>query len=256
MPDLGLTRQGLVDYTTSTMGSPAIQLHVTSKQFNNEMDYILNVYSRRKPRVKFGVIGTTPGVQNYTPPTDPGYGVVSVMPPRFDPIAPLLLSAGPRLDIFGYRYSYPYRDIAELELDYAYFDMATRTLSSEIDWEFIDGQIWIYPAPIETFQFSYGFLVPKILGDDNSLTATTIPMGDWDWIKDAFTARVKMLEGRILRRFNGIPGATAPLQTDGASLVKEGDAEWSACLEDLQLRTKEIPFRKSGQSAAFLPSAN
>lgn len=259
MPDLGLTRQYLVQSSASMMGAPRIQLHLTAQQFQVEMDYVLNVYSRRKPRIKFATLSAQAGKQWYTPPPDKrGYGVCGLMLPRIDPIAPLLLSAGPRLDIFGYRYSYPYRDISELELDYMYFDMATRTLSSEIEWEWIPddegGKIWFYPAPVESFQFSYAWMAPKILGDELTQTPGTIPQVDWDWFQDAYTARVKRIEGMILRRFDGIPGATAPLRTDGASLYQEGDKEWSAALEDLQMRTPELPFRKSGSSSATMPA--
>jgi hypothetical protein len=224
----------------------------------------MNVYSRRKPRIKFATLAASPGVQNYDPlPGKVGYGVCGLMIPRVDPIAPLLLSAGPRLDVFGYRYSYPYRDISELELDYSYFDTASRTLSSEIDWEYIPdesapqgGQIWFYPAPVESFQFAYAWAAPKIIGDEITNTPGTVPMSDWDLVQDGIIARIKELEGRILRRYDMIPGATAPLRTDGANLVIEGQKEWSAFLEDLQLRTPEIPFRKVGNSAANLPLSN
>ena len=270
MPDLGLTYQflfgdgtpGNPGYVPSNLGAPRIALHVNSQQLLYEANYVLNVYSRRKPRIKFQTLPARPGVQGYDPlPGKVGYGVCGLMIPRVDPIAPLLLSAGPRLDIFGYRYSYPYRDISELEIDYMYFDMATRTLSSEIDWEWIPdeeapqgGKIWFYPAPVESFQFVYCWAAPKILGDEVSQTPGTVPMVDWDWFQDAVVARVKMIEGRILRRYDQIPGATAPLKTDGAGLAKEGQEEWSAALEDLQLRTPELPFRKIGSSATMLPT--
>jgi len=270
MAELGLTYQylfgdgtpGNPGYVPSTMGAPRIALHVTAAQLLYEANYVLNVYSRRKPRIKFATLSAQAGRQNFSPLAGKvGYGVVGVMVPRFDPIAPLLLSAGPRLDIFGYRYSYPYRDIAELEIDYMYFDMATRTLSSEIDWEWIldedapqGGYIWLYPAPVESFQFSYAWAAAKVLGDEVTQTPGTVPQVDWDLVQDGITARVKMIEGRILRRYDAIPGATAPLKTDGGTLVEEGQKEWSAFLEDLQLRTPELPFRKSGSSATMMPT--
>lgn len=257
---LGLTHQYVVWHvTTVAMAAPRIQLHVLPEQFQGVINYVMEVYSRRKPRVKFATLVAQPGKQSYdTLPGKEGYGVVGVMIPRLDPIAPLLLSAGPRLDIFGYRYSYPYRDIAELELDYMYFDMATRTLSSEIDWEFIrddneKGQIWFYPAPVESFQFAYAYATVKILGDEVTQTKGTVPEADWDLILDGVTAKIKQIEGQVLRRFRGIPGATAPLTLDGDALVEEGKKEESAWLEDLQLRTPEIPFQKSGSSSARLP---
>lgn len=271
MSDLGLTYQTLFGdgtpgnpgYVPSTMGAPRIALHVTPEQMVYQANYVLNVYSRRKPRIKFATITAQPGKQNYDPlPGKVGYGVVGLMIPRADPIAPLLLSSGPRLDIFGYRYSYPYRDISELEIDYMYFDMATRVLSSEIDWEWIPdedaprgGQIWMYPAPVETFQFAYAYANPKVLGNEVTQTPGTIPQVDWDWVQDGVLARIKEIEGRILRRYDSVPGATVPLKTDGADLVTEGQREWSAALEDLQLRTPELPFRKIGSSATMLPSS-
>lgn len=259
---LGLTQQYVVAHVTSMMAAPRIQLHVTPDMFQIAINYVLNVYSRRKPRIKFATLTALPGRQFYSPlPGKEGYGVVGIMIPRLDPIAPLLLSAGPRLDIFGYRYSYPYRDIAELELDYSYFDMATRTLSSEIDWEYIkdddeNGQIWFYPAPVESFQFGYAYATQKILGDEVTETKGTIPQVDWDLFMDGVTARVKQMEGQILRRFRNIPGSTGTsLSTDGDNLVDEGKREESAWLEDLQLRTPELPFRKSGSSSSVLPSS-
>jgi len=214
---------------------------------------VLNVLSRRKPRVRYSTMVATGGKQNYRPDADKlGYGVLAVFIPRIDPIAPLLLSSGPRLDIFGYRYSYPYRNISELEIDYVYFDMSTRVLSSEIDWEFIDGEIWIYPAPTETFQFAYAYACPKILGNEATQTACTIVQSDWDWVQESVLARSKVIEGRILRRYSGIPGATASLQTDGANLVDEGTKDWERMMEQLELRTPELPFSKGG-SPADLP---
>lgn len=243
----GLTQQDVVDYVVSNLGAPAITVHVTPGQIQREIDYTLNVLSRRKPRVKYATIGATAGLQHYRPDPDKvGYGVLTVFIPRMDPIAPLLLSAGPRLDIFGYRYSYPYRNIAELEIDYMYFEMATRVLSSEIDWEFIDDEIWIYPAPQDTFQFGYAYAVPKILGDPATETRSTVLTHDWDWIQEAVLARSKIIEGRILRRYSQIPGATAPLSTDGDSLVTEGTRDWERMLSDLETRTPELPFSKMG----------
>jgi hypothetical protein len=271
MGDLGLTYQTLFGdgtpgnpgFVPTSLGVPSITLHVKPAAMLYQANYVLNVYSRRKPRIKFQTVMAQPGRQNYSPVAGKvGYGVVGVQIPRVDPIAPLLLSAGPRLDIFGYRYSYPYRDISELEIDYMYFDMATRVLSSEIDWEWIPdetapqgGQIWVYPAPVESFQFAYAWAAQKVLGDEVTQTPGTIPMADWDWFQDAVLARIKEQEGLILRRFNdgGIPGATGNFRTDGAQLVKEGREEWSAALEDLQLRTPELPFRKIGSSATMLP---
>lgn len=254
MPDLGLTRQAVLNHVTTMMGHPRVTLHVTAQQVNDVMSHFLDVISRRKPRVKYATLAATGGKQNYTPDPDKvGYGVLSVLVPRIDPIAPLLLSSGPRLDIFGYRYSYPYRDIAELEWDYTYFDMATRTLSSEIDWEFIDGDIYIYPAPTDSFQFAYAYAAPKVLGDEVSQTPGTMMQTDWDWFREIVLARVKQIEGAILRRYRGVPGSQLTLQTDGDDLVREGKEEEAELMKQLQLRTPELPFVKSGSSPAELP---
>jgi len=251
---LGLTVQDVTSYALGALGYPALAVHVPPNQVLGRIQYVLDKLSRKKPNIRYATLGATAGLQNYTPdPSKIGYGIITVGLPRLDPIAPLLLSSGPRLDIFGYKYSYPYRDISELELDYIYFDMATRVLSSEIDWEFLDGDIWIYPAPQDNFQFSYAWASPKILGDDNSQTKGTVGMQDWDWVKEYSAALVKVDEGIILRRFGTtIPGTTAPITTDGASLVQEGLARVKELDTDLEDRTPEWPFVKTG-SPADLP---
>jgi hypothetical protein len=247
--ELGLTYQDVNQFCLSELGYPSIAVHVTSNQVLDQINYVMGFYSRRKPVVRYATLGASVGRQDYTPdPSKIGYGILSVGVPRLDPIAPLLLSAGPRLDIFGYRYSYPYRDIAELEIDYVYFDMATRVLSSEFDWEFIDGKIWIYPAPQDSFQFSYAYTAPKTLGDAMSSTPATLRPHDEDWVKEGSAARVKMVEGRILRRYRSIPGTTAPLNLDGDALYTEGETKWNEMKTELENRTPEIPFIKPNMS--------
>jgi hypothetical protein len=243
---LGLTQQDVYDFCLSELGYPSVAVHVTPDQVQKEINHVVGIYSRRKPAIRYATIGASVARQDYTPdPSKIGYGIMSVGIPRLDPIAPLLLSAGPRLDIFGYRYSYPYRDIAELEIDYMYFDMATRVLSADIDWEFIDGKIWIYPAPQDSFQFSYSYACPKTLGDDVTQTPATFRPHDEDIIRSMSSARVKMIEGRILRRYRSIPGATASMATDGDDLVSEGQSEWTVLLKELEDRTPELPFIKN-----------
>lgn len=247
MGSFGLTQQEVADYVFRNLGAPSIAVHTTPDTVQSEIQYVLRTLSRRKPVVKWTTKGATVGKQNYTPDPDKiGFGILHVGIPRIDPIAPLLLSSGPRLDIFGYRYSYPYRNIAELEIDYLYFDMATRVMSSDIDWEFIDGDIWIYPTPQDSFQFSYAYAVPKILANDATQTWATVHPHDEDWVLRGTLARVKSIEGRILRRYSGIPGSTASLNVDGEALTREGDEDWKACVEDLESRCPEIPFNKAG----------
>jgi hypothetical protein len=250
--NLGLTQQDVLEFVLQSLGAPSIDVHVTPAQIQNFMDQVVLKLSKSRPLIKWSTLAARAGVQNYTPnPGTLGFGIVTVGVPRIDPIAPLLLSAGPKLDIFGYRYSYPYRDISELEIDYIYFDMATRVLSAEIDWEFINGQIWITPMPVDSFQFSYAYSTRKRLGDLVSGFISTIRPQEEDVVKDAVLGYTQQLEGRILRRYGQIPGATASLATDGSDMVADGDAAVDKFQKWLD-NCPELPFMKSG-SPADLP---
>jgi len=243
---LGLTIQDVFEYVVNSLGAPSIEIHVTPQQIRNFMNQVVLKLSKSRPLIKWSTLSATAGIQNYTPNAGQlGYGVVTVGIPRIDPIAPLLLSAGPKLDIFGYRYAYPYRDIQELEIDYMYFDMATRVLSAEIDFEFINGQIWITPVPVDGFQFSYAYSTQKALGDVVTQTIASIRPQEEDVVKDAVLGYTQQMEGRILRRYGQIPGATASLATDGREMVADGEAAVQKFLDWCD-NVPELPFKKSG----------
>jgi hypothetical protein len=253
MVDLGLTQQDVLQFVFDMMGVPTIMLRTPVKTIQTHMNTVLEKFSRKKPRIKFSTLGASAGKQGY--PIDPnasGYGVIDVMLPRLDPIAPLLLSSGPRLDIFGYRYSYPYRDIAELEIDYIYFEMATRVLSSDIDWQVIDDNLFLYPCPTDTFQLSYAYAAPKILGDKNTNTPCTIPRGDWDLIKDGVLALTKITEGSILNRIPQVPGTNFTQPFNGDQLLKDGQNEWQKWEDTLNSRTPLTPPTKGSNGGRLV----
>jgi hypothetical protein len=194
----------------------------------------LNVFSRKIPQIRWFSIGATAGKQTYEIPRDQvGYGLTKVLIPRIDPIAPLLLSSGPRLDIFGYRYSSPYRNISEIYLDYFYFREASRILSSDFKWEFMDNRLLITPKPDVAFTLTFASAFPHNLD--------TFPAANIDWLQDHLLAQVKIAVGSVRRKMI-IPGAQTAQKLDGDQLVQEGTEELRAAEEKLRQRTAPFPL--------------
>jgi len=227
----------LFDYVRTLLGWPIIEVELTETQFKLLFQQAIDKYSRLIPKLRWFSIPAFAGIQEYELPRDTiGYGVTEVLIPRLDPIAPLLLSSGPRLDIFGYRYSYPYRDINELFIDQFYFKEASRILSAEFDWEYIDGALRIYPKPDEPFPLTYASAFPRDI--------QSIPTDDQDWFRDYLLAQAKLIVGHIRRKFS-IPGAQTGQQLDGRELVQEGTIALAAAEQDLLRRTPPFPLYRT-----------
>jgi hypothetical protein len=281
MAGLGMTYQQLQKYLMEQMGYPKIQVHLTSDQYVNCINNCLKLYGRNRPVIRYqsvfaqpvagddGIFDpsgppTPPGTVTTVPATTPqfqlsntsqynqgipidpstiGYGILSASPQFQNALIPLMSADNPDRDLFAFRLGYnPYYDIASLEYDFAYYDMVNRVLSSEYEWEYLDGQLFIYPPLDQGTYISVCCAVPPELGDENSGTISTFKFSDEDWLQDAAMAQVKMLEGRILRRYNVIPGATAPLTLDGPELVREGKEEWEDAKKTLNARVPHIPM--------------
>lgn len=229
--------EGIFKYVKGILGFPIVDVEVTDEQLQEFLKNTLETYSRMIPDIKWFSITAYAGVQEYKLNRDTiGYGVVKVMIPRLDPIAPLLLSSGPRLDIFGYRYSYPYRDLSELFTDYMYFSEAQRILSADFDWEYLNGALRIHPKPDEAFPLSYASAFPR--GMD------AVPMSDLDWVRKHLLAQTKMAVGHARRKYH-VPGAQTPQLLDGRDLVNEAIAELQLAEEELLRRTPPFPVLRS-----------
>lgn len=229
--------QDVFDWVKSSLGGDIITLELTDKTLQNFLKQALAKYSRVCPTLQYFSLGASPGVQEYYPDKSTiGYGIVDVMIPRLDPIAPMLLSSGPRLDIFGYRYSYPYRDISELTIDYYYFAEATRVLSSDFDWEYFNGALHIHPSPDEAFTLTYVAAHPR--------SVATMPAADIDWVRNYTLAQAIRSQGYTRRKFN-IPGAQTGQRMDGDQQVAEGNAMLQALEQDLMLRAEPFPLLRN-----------
>jgi hypothetical protein len=227
----------IYSYVRAILGAPNIALELTNKQLDVFLQHSLELYSRKIPKIRWFAIPAYAGIQQYYLKKDTiGYGIIQVMIPRLDPIAPLLLSSGPRLDIFGYRYSYPYRDINELYIDYVYFKEATRVLSADFDWEFIDGALEIYPQPDEPFTLTYASAFPRDLG--------SMPRDDIDWLKTHVMAQSKIAIGHARSKFR-VPGSMTEQTLDGQFLLQQGAKELEAAEMDLEERTPPFPLHRT-----------
>jgi hypothetical protein len=224
-------------YVRFMLGEPVMDAEVENETLEIPLQEALDKYSRLIPKIRWFSMPAFAGVQRYFPPKDTiGYGITDVMIPRIDPIAPLMLSSGPRLDVFGYRYSYPYRDISELYTDYFYFSEATKILSSDFDWEWMNGAIHVSPRPDEPFPLTYQAAFPRDLD--------SIPRDDVDWIRNHVLALAEISLGRIRRKFR-IPGAQSEQILDGQQLTDEGFRRLEQSNEDLLLRTPPLPIYRT-----------
>lgn len=144
-------------------------------------------------------------------------------------------SSGPRLDIFGYRYSYPYRDISELYIDYMYFTEATKILSSDFQWDFRDGKLYITPKPDEPFTLTFAAAHPRDM--------SSIPASDIDWVRMHVLAQTEIAVGRVRRKFR-VPGSHSEQIMDGPQLVQEGLMRLQTMEQELLHRTPDFgPMR-------------
>jgi len=180
----------VASYALNRLGSRHVVVELDNRDLAFLVDEALKKFSRVRPLVKAGVITASAGLSTYPlstiVPTSssslaPTYlGVVDVKIPTVDPIAPLLMSAGPKLDIFGFRYSYPYRDLSELELDYTYFLTATRELSSEFDWIWDEDNdvVAIAPQPTDSFNITVFTSHKRTLDVTTTVNNAMIGQGD------------------------------------------------------------------------------
>lgn len=125
-------------YVKAIMGYPVVEIEITDEQLNLFLKNSLETYSRVIPYIKWYSIPAFPGVQEYIlDKGDIGNGIVDVMIPRIDPIAPLMLSSGPRMDIFGYRYC------LTKDTSISLLDGRERTIEQLYE-EYGTGVFWVY----------------------------------------------------------------------------------------------------------------
>lgn len=125
-------------YVKAILGYPVVEVEITDEQLNLFLKNSLETYSRVIPQIKWYSIAAFPGQQEYVlDKGDMGNGIVDVMIPRIDPIAPLMLSSGPRLDIFGYRYC------LTKDTSISLLDGRERTIEQLYE-EYGTGVFWVY----------------------------------------------------------------------------------------------------------------
>lgn len=225
--------ESIYRYVLAVLGAPTVKVEADRKeQLAEFLKMGLEVYSRERPMLRWFSLECFAGVQHYVPRRDTiGQGIVEVLIPRIDPIAPMLLSNGSKIDIFGYRYTYPYRDISELYIDYFYFSEAKRVLSSDFKWRWIGGGIAIHPRPDEPFPLTYCSAFQQDL--------RSFPQEDLHWLKNYVLALTEQAVGNARNKFPIVGGAQSMQQTDGALMVERGMMRQ----QQLELDVKEMGLR-------------
>lgn len=114
-------------YVKAIMGYPVVEIEITDEQLNLFLKNSLETYSRVIPYIKWYSIPAFPGVQEYIlDKGDIGNGIVDVMIPRIDPIAPLMLCL-------------------DGETKITLLDGRSRSIL-ELQEEYGSGEFWVYSA--------------------------------------------------------------------------------------------------------------
>lgn len=133
-----IDEEAVFRWVRGMLGSPKRKIEIDDETLASFLETALEEYSRHIPDLRWFSIPAFAGVQAYRPkPHQIGNGVVDVMIPRIDPIAPLLMSSGPRMDIFAYRYCFAGDTSVSL------LDGRERTILEIIE-EYGDGPFWVY----------------------------------------------------------------------------------------------------------------
>lgn len=138
-----IDEESILRWVKGMMGAPKRRIEIDDETLSSFLEMSLEEYSRHIPDLRWFSMPAFAGVQAYRPkPHQIGNGVVDVMVPRIDPIAPLLMSSGPRLDIFSYRYCFAGDTSVSL------LDGRERTILEVIE-EYGDGPFWVYSVDEE-----------------------------------------------------------------------------------------------------------
>lgn len=236
-PPADKDEQELFEYTMSMLGGGRIGVEVATKDMRNFLRHSLDMFSRAAPSFEYFPLAGMPMIQQYNIDQQMlGYGLCDVLIPRMDPIAPMLIGTGNRIDVFGYRYNFPYRDIAELRLDYMYFAEAVRTLSADFEWDYFNNTLHIHPNPDDAFMMT--------LVSAHRRTLKTFPGGDIDWLQEHLLAQTMMSVGITRQKFSA-RGSQADQQLDGRELVNTARSMLRELKDDLAMRAEPLPILRS-----------
>ena len=228
-----LTRARLESFSLAKLGYPKVDVEITSLQFNEVWEKVLDEYNRWLPLEKQDVITAVSGSVNRYDLSEAvlnkpfGRGITDVR------IASKEEFFSPISGVFALGIPHPISHLAPDQYDLAlrYISTAKKIYSSEPDWLWEEPVLWLY-APS-------GFGGPFVAGyrySQDIFAPEDFPQEDWSWTLDYFAALVKEMVGEARGKFGTIPGPDAqPIR--GESLAAEARDRQKELEEQLESKS-------------------
>jgi len=231
-----LTQVSIERFVRTMLGSPVVEVELTSEQIEEITVQALDIYGGQKPVEKFGSVTVSAGIQKYVMTYNQiGRGIIEVFRPDLMRSQQTL----DQFDVFKFHTFQANLNPGDFYLERIWWNEVKRSAGADEDWEFIGdpttggGTLWLSPSPSEGFACTYIYVVEP--------TLTEVPRVDDEWIKGYVLAMCKMVLGGIRRKFDGIQGAENSLKLDGAELISEGRSERTALEEYINNRGMVTP---------------
>lgn len=222
-------------YGFALLGAPIVRVEADLEaQLESFLESAFETFSRFRPTLRWFSHPIQAGQTYFRPRADTvGYGITEVLVPRLDPIIPML-STSPLIDVFAFRYGLAYRDLAEVFLEYNFYNMARQILSSDFKWRWIDGGIGFHPRPEEGFALTYCSAFQHDI--------VSFPRDHMDWLKKYVYALLQQAVGNARDKFPMIGGANSPQRTNGDRLVRSGEVLQEKLEAQAEQRAMRIPL--------------
>jgi hypothetical protein len=124
--------------------------------------------------------------------------------------------------------------IGELEELFGFYEMASRVLSAEFEWEW--DAPWLYVANVPSSVRKVFYAV----SDDHIVQ--TVPSPDRLWINKYATARAKGILGSIRGKYQSVNTPGGGTSLDGNELRQESATELEQLLDELRTKIPDRPF--------------
>lgn len=248
---LPCTKDAAVAWIRRQLGCGVVNVELTTAQAEDAFDDAIRWWVGRKGLKKYAAQNLTPGVQEYTMPTD------------CDMVLQLWFP-GVQLDIIAAVNPYAFIDVDQLPVAYSsitgvpggsfygtfmqilqHAETARRVVGSEPAWEYrkSENTLWVFPRN----QRNGSAVVRYASNDLTSATetdefCTKITVRDQDVILKYARARAKEILGLIRGKYTDWPTAGGTRSLDGDTLRSEAQAEMETLNDELLGLSDPVPF--------------
>ena len=245
MPNTDLTISNITDEVKLALAGDIVDVELSSQTITKIIKDTTRKYCHYKPCYGVAPLVIDSSTKKYGPITAPGFlGVTRVAFVRSD-------IAGLTNDMFSVFYqsqnqllTYGPDTFGEIANQLSYLKQISEVAGIEPEWhgQWESGGYFLYiDVRTNMYLCSYFYTFALTPTDDATTGLPLVPASDVDWFLEYCTARAKMILGRGLRKFGGIPnpeGGQDPI--DGSDMVTEGAAEAAALEEALKKRRRPL----------------